>query len=177
MLKTLALVLVVAIAALLVFAATRPDAFRVQREITINAAPHTVFALISDFRRWGDWSPWEKLDPSMQRSHSGATSGQGAVYAWQGSGKVGAGRMEIVEASPPARVRIQLDFIKPFEARNTAEFTLAPQGEATRVVWAMHGPSPFISKLMGVFVDMDKMIGTDFETGLANLKAASERKS
>jgi uncharacterized protein YndB with AHSA1/START domain len=175
MLKTLALVLVVAIAALLVFAATRPDAFRVQREITINAAPQTVFARLTDFRRWGEWSPWETLDPSMQRSHSGAASGQGAVYAWQGSGKVGAGRMEIVEASPPARVRIQLDFIKPFAARNTAEFTLSPQGEATRVVWAMHGSSPFISKLMGVFIDMDRMIGADFETGLANLKAVSEK--
>jgi len=176
MLKTVALVLVVAVAAVLAFAATRPDTFRIQREINIQAPPEVVFALLDDFHRWQTWSPWEKLDPAMQRSHSGAASGRGAVYAWEGSGKVGAGRMEITESAAPARLSIQLDFINPFAARNTAEFSLQGQGEATRVQWAMHGPSPYISKLMGVFLNMDKMIGADFEAGLANLKAAAEKK-
>ena len=172
---TLALVFAAAVAALLIYAATRPDAFRVQRDTHIQAPPERVFALLNDFRRWSEWSPWEKLDPAMQRSHSGAAAGPGAVYAWQGNGKVGAGRMEIKQAAAPRNLSIQLDFIKPFAARNTSEFTLESQGAATHLVWAMHGPSPFISKLMGVFVSMDKMIGKDFETGLANLKAASER--
>ncbi|MDH5538102.1 MAG: SRPBCC family protein [Rhizobacter sp.] len=175
MLKTMALVLVVAVAAVLAFAATRPDTFRIQREVSIKAAPEVVFALINDFHRWQAWSPWEKLDPAMQRSHSGAASGVGAVYAWEGSGKVGAGRMEITDSAAPAKLTIQLDFIKPFTARNTAEFSMKGEGETTRVQWAMHGASPYISKLMGVFFNMDKLIGADFEAGLANLKAAAEK--
>lgn len=175
MFKTTALVFVVALAALLAFAATRPGSFRVQRETRIKAPPEVVFALLNDFRHWGSWSPWEKLDPKMQREYSGAASGKGAVYAWQGSGKVGAGRMEIIESQAPTQLVIQLDFSKPFKARNTAEFTLEAQGDSTRVQWAMHGPSPFISKLMGVFFNMDRLIGADFESGLAKLKAATEK--
>jgi len=178
MVKKIAIVAVVLIAALLAYAATRPDSFRVQRQATIQAPPDKVFALIDDFHQWGAWSPWEKLDPAMKKTYSGAPSGKGAVYEWTGNGKVGTGRMEITDAAAPQKVAIQLDFLKPFEAHNVAEFTLAPSGGGdggTVVTWAMHGPSPYVAKLMGVFVSMDKMIGKDFETGLANLKTAAER--
>ena len=175
MFKRILLVVVVLIGALLAYAATRPDSFRVERAAVIKAPPAKVFALIDDFHQWAGWSPWEKLDPSMKRSHSGAASGKGAVYAWEGNGDVGAGRMEILETTAPSRVLIRLDFMKPFEATNTAEYTIQPEGEATRVTWAMYGPAPFLSKLMQVFVSMDKMIGKDFEQGLANLKALAER--
>lgn len=175
MFKRILLVVVVLIGALLAYAATRPDSFRVERATVIKAPPAKVFALIDDFRQWAGWSPWEKLDPAMKRTHSGAASGKGAVYAWEGNGDVGAGRMEILETTAPSRVLIRLDFMKPFEATNTAEYTIQPEGEATRVTWAMYGPAPFLSKLMQVFVSMDKMVGKDFERGLANLKALAER--
>ena len=175
MFKRLLLVLVVLIAVLLGYAATRPDSFRVERATVIKAPPAKVFALIDDFHQWAGWSPWEKRDPAMKRTHSGAASGKGAVYAWEGNGDVGAGRMEILETTAPSRVLIRLDFLKPFAATNTAEYTIVPEGDGTRVTWAMYGPAPFVSKLMQVFVSMDAMIGKDFEQGLANLKALAER--
>lgn len=174
MLKIIAIVIVVAVVAVLGFAATRPDTFRVQREIDIKAPPEKVFALIDDFHHWTTWSPWEKLDPAMKRTYGGPANGKGANYAWEGSSKVGAGRMEIVDSTSPGRIQIQLDFLKPFEAHNTAEFTLQPKGDVTHVTWAMFGPSPFISKVMGLFFSMDAVVGKDFETGLANLKSAAE---
>jgi uncharacterized protein YndB with AHSA1/START domain len=170
-----ALVLLVAVAAVLIYAATKPDTFRIQRAMSVNAPPQKVFALINDFRRWTVWSPWEKMDPALQRTYSGTASGQGAVYAWEGNRKVGAGRMEITDAPSPSKVTIKLDFLRPFEAHNVAEFTLEPKGDATTVTWAMHGPNLFVGKVMSIFVDMDRMIGKDFETGLANLKAAAEQ--
>jgi hypothetical protein len=173
-LKKLGLALVALIAALLLFAATRPDSFRVERRILVQAPPEKIQPLIADFHRWTDWSPWEKLDPAMKRTYSGATAGVGAIYGWQGNKDVGSGRME-VKAAGADKVSIQLDFIEPFEGHNTADFLLAAQGGATEVRWVMFGPSPFISKLMGVFVSMDSMIGKDFEKGLTQLKAASER--
>lgn len=175
MIRRIALVIAVAIAALLGYAATRPDTFRVERSTVIQAPPDEVYALISDFHAWPAWSPWEKLDPAMARTHGGAASGVGATYAWQGNKDVGKGRMEIKQADAPRQLAIALDFLEPFEAHNTAEFTLTPEGGATRVNWAMHGPSPFISKLIGVFVSMDSMIGKDFEAGLAAMKAAAEK--
>ena len=175
MFKTISLIVVVLIAAVLAYAAMRPDNFEVRRSTTIQAPADKIYPLINDFQQWSVWSPYEKLDPAMKRSYSGAASGRGAVYAWEGNGKAGAGRMEIVEATPPSKVAIQLDFIKPFEGHNIAEFTLAPQGGATQVGWSMRGPSPYIAKLMGIFFNMDKMIGQDFEVGLANLKAAAEK--
>ncbi|CAN5562229.1 K(+)-transporting ATPase subunit F [soil metagenome] len=174
MIQIIAIVVVVAIIALLGYAATRPDSFRIARSTVIAAPPETIFALIADFHRWTAWSPWEKLDPAMSRAYGGPASGLGATYAWEGSGKAGAGRMEIIEATPPSKVTIDLAFLKPFKARNTASFTLEPQGDATCVTWVMAGPSPFISKLMGVVFNMDKLVGGDFETGLANLKALAE---
>jgi len=176
--KTLAIVavvLLVAVAAILVLAAMKPDTFRVVRSTTVKAPPEKIFPLIADFRAWSAWSPWEKMDPALKRSYGGPASGQGAVYEWEGNSKVGKGRMEIIDAPPPSRVAIKLDFLKPFEAHNTAEFTLAPRGETTDVTWAMHGPNRFIGKVMSLFVSMDRMVGKDFEAGLANLKAAAER--
>jgi hypothetical protein len=134
-----------------------------------------VFALLSDFRQWGAWSPWENKDPAMQRSFGGAARGAGAVYEWEGNKQVGKGRMEIVEASAPSKIVIKLDFLAPFEAHNIAEFTMAPKGDATEVTWSMHGPASLMSKVMQVFLSMDKMLGKDFEAGLANLKRATEK--
>jgi uncharacterized protein YndB with AHSA1/START domain len=175
MFKLIALVVVVLIAGVLGFAATRPDAFRVERAVTIKAPPGKIYPYLDDFNRWAAWSPWEKLDPAMKRTFSGAPSGKGAAYAWAGNSKVGAGRMEIIESTPASKLLIKLDFLEPFEGHNTADFTLEPAGDDTKVTWAMVGPAPYISKLMGVFVNMDKMIGKDFEAGLANLKAAAEK--
>jgi len=138
-------------------------------------APEKIFPLINEFDRWGTWSPYEKRDPAMKRTRSGPPSGKGAVYGWEGNSQIGAGRMEIMEALPPSKIVIKLDFFKPFEAHNIAEFTLEGKGDTTNVTWAMHGPANYISKLMGVFINMDRMIGTDFEAGLSNLKAISEK--
>ena len=174
MFKKIALVVVVLIAGVLVYAATRPDSLHVQRAASIKALPEKIVPLISDFHSWTAWSPYEKVDPAMKRTYSGAASGKGAVYEWEGNSQVGQGRMEITETSP-SRVTIKLDFVKPLEGHNTAAFTLIPQGDATNVAWTMDGPTPYIGKVIGVFVDMDHMIGKDFETGLANMKAIAEK--
>lgn len=171
----IAVVLAIAIAVVLILAAAKPDTFSVQRGATMKAPPEKIFSLINDFHQWGKWSPWENRDPAMTRSFSGAESGQGAVYAWEGNKNVGSGRMEILDAATPSKIIIKLDFLKPFEAHNTAEFTMLPQGDATSVNWVMHGPAPFLSKMMQVFMNMDKMIGKDFEIGLANLKGLAEK--
>jgi len=173
MFKIILIIVVVLIVAVLVFAATRPGTFKVERAATIKAPPEKILALINDFRRWAVWSPWEKLDPALERSYSGAASGPGAVYAWQGNNKVGQGRMEIMASSSSATT-IKLDFIKPFEAHNIADFTLLPQGDSTVLTWAMHGPKPYMAKLMHMLFNMDKLVGGDFERGLANLKATAE---
>jgi carbon monoxide dehydrogenase subunit G len=175
MFKIIAIVIVVLIAALLIYAATRPDTLRVQRSTNIKAPPEKIFALINDFHSWGAWSPYEKKDPAMKRTMSGAANGKGAVYEWEGDKNVGKGRMEIAESSPPSKVTLKLDFVKPFEAHNIVDVTLEPKGDSTNVTWAMHGPSPYISKIIGIFLNMDSMIGKDFETGLANLKTVAER--
>jgi uncharacterized protein YndB with AHSA1/START domain len=179
MIKTIviaiAVLLVIAVVVVLGLAAMKPDTFRVQRAMAIKAPPEKIFMLINDFREWGQWSPWEKKDPAMKRTFSGSPGGKGAAYAWEGNKNVGQGSMEIVESAPLSRIAIKLDFVKPFEAHNTVLFTLAPKGDATDVTWDMQGPTPFFGKVIHVFLDMDKMVGNDFETGLANLKAASEK--
>jgi len=175
MFKVIAIVIAVLIAAVLLYATTRPESFSVQRTAIIKAPPDKIFPLINDFHSWPAWSPWEKLDPAMQRTHGGAPQGKGATYAWLGNSKVGEGRMEILESTQPSKVSIKLDFIKPFEGHNTADFTLQPQGDSTQVTWVMYGPAPYITKLMGIFVSMDKMIGKDFEEGLSNMKANAEK--
>jgi uncharacterized protein YndB with AHSA1/START domain len=171
----IAVVLAIAIAVVLILAATKPNTFSVRRAATVKAPPEKIFSLINDFHQWGNWSPWENKDPAMKRTYSGATSGKGAVYAWDGNKNVGTGRMEILDASSPSKIVIKLDFFKPFEAHNTAEFTMLPQGDATNVNWVMHGPAVFMSKVMQVFINMDNMVGKDFETGLANLKRVTEQ--
>ena len=170
-----AIAVAILIAALLGIAATKPNAFSVQRATTINASPEKIFPFINDFHTWNSWSPWENIDPAMRRTYSGEADGTGAIYEWQGNNKVGTGRMEIKSALPSSKVIIKLDFLKPMEGHNTAEFTLEPHGDSTNVTWAMYGPSPFASKVFQVFVSMDKMIGKSFETGLANLKALAEK--
>ena len=174
MFKKIALGLVVVILVFLGFVASRPGSFRVERSIAVKASPDKIFPLVNDFHQWALWSPWDKLDPTMQRTYSGPSQGQGAAYAWQ-SAKVGDGRMEIIASAPPSGLVVQLDFIKPFEAHNVAEFTLLPQGDSTKVSWVMRGPNPFMAKLMGLFFSMDQVVGKDFETGLANIKAAAEK--
>jgi uncharacterized protein YndB with AHSA1/START domain len=175
----IAAVLAIAIAIVLILAATKPDTFRVQRATKVEAPPEKIFPLINDFHQWGTWSPYENKDPAMKRSYSGAASGKGAVYAWDGNKSVGSGRMEILDTSAPSKIVIKLDFFTPFEGHNTAEFTMLPQGDATNVTtnvtWLMHGPSPFMGKIMHVFINMDRMVGKDFEIGLANLKKLAER--
>ena len=175
MLKIILIVLVVVVAGILVFAATKPDTFTVQRSASIKAPPEKIFPLINDYRSWASWSPYEPKDPAMKRTFGATTVGKGATYAWDGNKEVGQGSMEIQESVPPSRIAIKLDFLKPFEAHNMVDFTLEPQGEATRVSWSMRGPAPFISKVMQVFINMDNMVGRDFEAGLANLKAVAEK--
>ena len=174
MLKKVVVAVVLLAGAVLLFAATRPDAFRAKRATSIKAPPERIFPLINDFKRWGAWSPYENKDPAMKRSYDGPPAGKDAVYAWEGDGNVGQGRMQITEAAPPGKVIIALDFTKPFEAHNTVVFTLVPAGDTTDVTWDMQGRANFLSKLIGVFVDMDQMVGRDFEVGLANLKKAVE---
>ena len=178
MLKTVLLglagVLVVAVAGLLIVAATKPDSFRVQRSASIKAPPEKIFAQINNLRAHGAWSPWERKDPGMKRTFSGPEAGKGATYEWDGNKEIGQGRMEIAEVVAPSKLTMKLDFIRPFEAHNIAEFVLQPAGDSTTVTWAIYGPSPYISKVMTMFFDMDRMIGKEFETGLANLKALTE---
>jgi uncharacterized protein YndB with AHSA1/START domain len=178
MLKTLAViavVLAVIVAGILIYAATKPDSFTVKRSAAIKAPPERIFALIDDLHGWAAWSPYEKKDPGMKRTFGGAAMGKGAIYQWDGNKNVGSGSMEIIEATQPSKIVIKLDFLKPFEGHNTAEFTMDPVGDNTTVTWAMYGPSSYMFKLMGIFMDMDKMIGNDFAAGLANLKAVAEK--
>ena len=171
----IAVILAIAIAVVLIFAATKPDRFSVRREITVQAPAEKIFPLINDFHQWGSWSPYENKDPAMKRSYDGPASGKGAVYGWEGNRNVGSGRMEILDTSAPSKIVIKLDFFSPFEGHNTAEFTMLPQGDGTHVTWLMHGPAPFMNKLMQVFMNLDKMIGKDFEAGLVNLKTVTEK--
>lgn len=175
MLKIIGLIVVVLIAALLIYAATRPDTFRLQRSITINAPSEKIFPFINDFKNWLAWSPYERIDLNLKRTYGEATQGHGAVYEWDGNNQVGQGRMETLKSIPSSKVVIKLDFIKPFEAHNTAEFSLDGADGTTTVTCAMYGPQPYMAKLMNVFGMMERMVGPQFETGLANLKHVTER--
>jgi Polyketide cyclase / dehydrase and lipid transport len=163
----------VLLAVILVSAAMKPATFRVTRTRMIHAGPRKIVPLIEDFRAWRSWSPYEQLDPSMKKIYGGAAKGTGAVYQWEGNGKVGVGRMEIIDSSP-SQVRIKLDFIKPFATHNVAEFSLEPKGGSTNVTWVTHGPASYFAKVATTFFSMDRLLGSDFETGLANLKAIAE---
>lgn len=165
---------IVLIAAVLVFAATKPSTLRVQRSIRINATPDKIFAFISDFHNWNRWAPQDKEDPSMRRTYSGNANGQGAVSDWYSTGGAGKGRMSITRSLPPSSISVKVDFVKPFEAHNINEFTLEPAGTLTNVTWTMQGTNLYLMKVMSIFVNMDSLTGKHFETGLVSLKLVAE---
>ena len=177
MLKKVAIVAGLLILVLVVVITTRPDSFRVERSMEIAAPPAAVFPLVNDFHKWAGWSPWDKLDPSMKRTYEGAPAGTGAVYGWVGNDKVGSGRMTIRDSQPDQHVAIKLEFIKPFPSTNDTRFTLTPSGSGTRLTWAMEGKNTFVSKAFTMFMDMDKMVGKDFEQGLTGIKGLAEGAS
>jgi hypothetical protein len=174
-LKTAAIIIGVVIAAILIFAATRPGAFHVERSASIKASPEKIYPMIADFQAWGAWSPWEKKDPAMKRSFGGEPGAKGATYEWDGNSEVGKGRMTLADTAPPSKVVFNLDFEKPMEGHNVVTFTLEPQGEATAVKWAMDGDMNYVSKVITMFCNMDAMIGKEFESGLAAMKAEAEK--
>ncbi|MFO1499174.1 MAG: SRPBCC family protein [Verrucomicrobiota bacterium] len=174
MLKKILLALAAVIVIFLGIVAMQPADFRVVRSTTIAAPPAAIFAHINDFHRWPTWSPWAKLDPDMKQTYEGPDSGQGSVYSWAGNSKVGEGRMTLTDSRPNELVRIKLEFLKPFAAVNTTEFVLLPEGKGTAVTWSMAGKNNFISKAFCLFVNMDRMVGGDFEKGLAQMKSAVE---
>lgn len=185
MLKIIALsaagILLLAIAVIVILAAARPDEFRVARSATMTAPVAAITPYLTDFRQYRRWSPYETIDPEMQRAYSGASSGVGAAYAWRSEGKVGAGSMQITavdiaDGVSASAIRLKLDFVKPFEAHNRVTYTLLPKGDVTEVTWTMEGRTPFLGKIMHVVFDMDGMVGKDFAAGLANLKGLVEGK-
>ncbi len=176
MLKSIALILAVALAALLLYAATRPDTFAVQRSALIQASPDKLFPLINDLHQFNTWNPYARKDPAMRIDYRGPASGPGAAFDFSGNKDAGKGSIEVTGGQAPTRVDMRLDMVEPFEGHNQIAFTLTPQGQATQVTWAMHGPSPYLSKVIGIFLDMDHLIGRDFEAGLARLKAVAEAR-
>lgn len=174
MIRIIAIVLVLAVAAVLVVAATRPDSIRIQRSVFIDAPPAIVFPLIDDFHNWNRWAPQDRQDPTIKRTFSGSPSGEGAVSDWHGSGDTGAGRMTISESVAPTQVTVVTDFEKPFRAHNINRFVLAPAGPGTTVTWTMEGQNLYLMKVMGLFVNMDRAMGKHFDDGLRNLKSAAE---
>jgi hypothetical protein len=160
---------------LVIVVATRPAAFRIERSIRISAPPASAFALVNDFHRWGAWSPWEKMDPNLERVYEGANSGKGSIYSWKGNNKVGEGRMTIEQTQENSKIVIKLEFFRPFKATNTATFTFTPEGDGTKVNWAMDGCNGFVAKGFHMVMDMDKLVGADFERGLAAMKDQAER--
>lgn len=175
MLGTLAIIVALLVAGILAYAALRPSDFTISRSATIAASPDAVFAEIDDLRRWDDWSPWAKLDPHAVAEFSGAEKGEGAMFRWSGNNQIGTGAMTIVESLPYQRVRIRLEFLKPMRASNEALFTFEPRGAGTRVTWQMTGNNSFSGRLACTFMNMDKMVGGQFEQGLAAIKAKLER--
>jgi len=174
MIKTLALLAIAALGVLLILAATRPDTFRVERSASIKAPPDKLHALINDMQVFNTWNPYNLKDPNIQGEYAGPQAGPGATYRFQGNKDVGKGSISITDTAL-SKVTMKLDMIEPFEGHNIVEFILAPQGDVTEVTWAMHGPSPYIARLVGLFLNMDRMIGRDFESGLSNLKARAEK--
>lgn len=172
----LVLLVVVALAGLVGYAAMQPDTFRWERSILVDAPPERIAAIVTDFRRGAEWSPWEKLDPAMARTFTGPETGVGSIYEWDGNSDVGAGRQEIVSVDPD-KVTMKLDFKRPFEANNFADFIFTPEGDGTRVTWAIYGPHPLIARVMGIVFDAEGMVGADFERGLASLKQLAEAGS
>ena len=174
-LVTIFVLLIVAVLGVVGYASTRPTDYTVTREATLPAPPASVYVMVGDFDRWPEWSPWEKLDPAMQRTVSEPSSGVGATYAWVGNDKVGEGKMTIVESVPDSRVVTRLEFIKPFASTSESVFAIEPRDAGSHVTWTMNGKHNLMSKVMCLFMDMDQMVGKDFETGLSNLTTVAER--
>jgi len=174
MLPIVLIAAVAVVALFIIIVAMRPEDFRYTRAARIAAPPEVVFANVDDFHKWEAWSPWAKMDPNCKNSFSGPESGPGATFAWSGNNKVGEGRMTILDSRPGEVIRIKLEFFKPFKATNTAEFTFKPEGGQTQVTWSMFGKCNFMSKAVGMFMDCEKMVGAQFEQGLANLNSASQ---
>jgi uncharacterized protein YndB with AHSA1/START domain len=174
MLKIILIVLALIIIVLVVIVALQPSEFRVARSTTISAPASAVFAQVNDFRKWEAWNPWAKIDPAMKQTYEGAPAGTGAVYTWAGNKEVGEGRMTIIESRPNELIRIKLEFFRPFRATNTAEFTFKPAGNQTVVTWSMTGENNFMAKAVHLFMNMDKMVGGQFEKGLASMKSVVE---
>ena len=165
--------IIVLVAVILIYAATKPDTFHVERSIKIKASPEKIFALISDFHHWDEWTPYNK-DPAMKKTYSGSSSGKGAMFAWEGNKEVGKGEISITSTMPPNKVELDLHMIKPFEGRNVVVFSLNAAEDSTSITWGMDGKQAFFVKVMGLFMNMDNMVGKDFAVGLAKLKAIAE---
>ena len=176
MLKTVSIILLVLLGALLLMASRQPDAFAIERAVVIAAPAEVIFPKIADLHQWSAWSPYDKLDPRMKKVFNGTPGAAGASMYWSGNAKAGEGTMTMRELMPPSKLTMQLDMLKPFEGHNVVEFNLEPAEGGTRVTWAMRGPNSLFSKIAGVFMNMDTMIGKDFEDGLAALKAQVEAK-
>ncbi|NBD14035.1 SRPBCC family protein [Corallococcus silvisoli] len=174
MFKKIAIGFAVALLLLVGVIATRPSTFTLSRTATVPGTPDIAFALVNDFHQWAHWSPWEKLDPNLKRVYGGAESGVGATYAWVGNSDAGEGRMTIEESKTDELIRIKLEFIKPFTATNTATFAFKPVQDGVAVTWSMSGENNFMSKAFSLFFDMDKLVGKDFENGLASMRTAAE---
>ena len=177
MLKKIGIGLALVVIAFLVVVAMQPSTFRIERTQRIEAPPYVVFNILNNFHRWPAWSPWEKLDPNMQKKHAGAEFGKGAVYEWSGNEEVGKGRMTIIDSQPEKHIAIKLEFIEPWEATNTTLFTLTPEANAVHVKWAMEGHNDFMAKAASLFMNMDELVGKDFERGLATLKQVAEKEA
>jgi len=176
MFKKILIVLVVALAAFAAYVATRPADFTITRSASMAASPAKVFGVVNDLHQWNDWSPWAKLDPDMKTVYEGPSKGVGAISSWTGNNKVGEGKMTLVKSEPNSLVSFQLEFLKPMKANNTVDFSFKPEGKGTLVTWTMSGKNSFVGKAFCAFMNMDKMVGGDFESGLANLKALVEAK-
>jgi uncharacterized protein YndB with AHSA1/START domain len=176
MLIKIILVLTILIAGFLIFVATRPAHFSITRSAVFPSSPDKVFPLVNDFHQWGEWSPWAKMDPNSKVTIGGPPSGVGATHAWSGNNEVGEGSMLITESRPNELIKLDLNFIKPMQAKNLTVFTFKPSGTGTEVTWTMSGENGFMGKLFGVIINCDKMVGGQFETGLANMKAVAEAK-
>lgn len=174
MLKIILIAVVVLLAIILIYASTKPDTLHVERAIDIKTSPEKIFLLINDFQQWVAWSPYNK-DPAMKKTYSGSTSGKGAIYAWEGNKEVGQGKITIVDSTPPREIVMALHMIKPFEGHNHVVFSLDAKGDTTTVTWTLEDKHTYFMKVMSLFLNLDKMIGSDFETGLARLKAVAEK--
>ena len=174
MLKKILLGLAAIIAAFLAIVAVQPANFRITRAVTITAPPETVFAQVNDFHKWEAWSPWAKIDPAMKTTYSGSATGAGSVYTWIGNNDVGEGKMAITASHPSEHIAIDLEFIKPFAAKNVTELVFKPDGDKTNVTWSMTGKNNFMMKGFGLLMNMDKLVGDDFEKGLAQMKTVVE---